>query len=314
MSTKSTSPDPEKQLPATAEVQHGSEDDLDDLPRSLWGRSLAWSAKLERKIGIEAREMQRVPEDARPDHPSGIMFIWLTANCVLSTFGIGILGPALFFLGLGDSMLAIFFANAATCVLPAYMASFDPKLDLHQLKSARYSWGWHGAKIVVLLNCVACVGWSTISMIAGAQTLRSVVDETTAGVVIIAISTLALGMLGYKYVHIYEKWAWIPTVIMLFVVYGCAMKDLVNLMGTDQAEASNVLSNVLPYIGIIFGFAGMWVSRASDYNVYQPAETPTWKTFAWTYTGLNIPLALWTVAESDASLQFLRLFALICTM
>jgi hypothetical protein len=40
---------------------------------------------------------------------------------VLSTFGIGALGPAIFFLGLGDCMLVIFFTNAATCVLPAVM-------------------------------------------------------------------------------------------------------------------------------------------------------------------------------------------------
>jgi purine-cytosine permease-like protein len=80
------------------------------------------------KIGIEARGIQRVPESARPDHPSGNLFIWLAANCVLSTFGIGILGPALFFLGLGDSMLVVFFTNAATCVLPAYMFVCVPLL------------------------------------------------------------------------------------------------------------------------------------------------------------------------------------------
>jgi purine-cytosine permease-like protein len=47
------------------------------------------------------------------------------------------------------------------------------------------------------------------------------------------IITLALGMLGYKYVHIYEKWSWIPTAITFFVVLGCAAKHLVNVpMGT----------------------------------------------------------------------------------
>ncbi|KAJ7815075.1 hypothetical protein B0H13DRAFT_2463399 [Mycena leptocephala] len=38
-------------------------------------------------------------------------------------------------------------------------------------------------------------------------------------------------------------------------------------------------------MGVIFGFAVGWVSLASDCNVYQPAETPAWKTFAWTYGG-----------------------------
>ncbi|KAJ7826594.1 hypothetical protein B0H14DRAFT_2817032 [Mycena olivaceomarginata] len=59
-------------------------------------------------------------------------------------------------------------------------------------------------------------------------------------------------------------------------------------MGTGQAEAFNVLS----FMGVIFGFAIGWVSLASDYNVYQPASTPAWKTFAWTYAGLIFPLVL----------------------
>ncbi|KAJ7745285.1 permease for cytosine/purines, uracil, thiamine, allantoin-domain-containing protein [Mycena metata] len=259
---------------------------------SFWGRSLALSAALERKVGIEARGIQRVPEDQRPDRPSGNLWIWLAANCVLTTFGIGILGPSLFFLGLGDSMLTIFFTNVATCVLPAYMATFGPKLGLRQMTSARFSWGWHGAKVVALLNCVACVGWSAITTIAAAQTLRVVANDTisdAAGVVIVAIITLALCMLGYKYVHIYEKWSWIPTAITFFILLGCAAKEFVNVpMGIGQAEASNVLS----FMGVIFGFVAGWVSFASDYNVYQPAETPAWKTFAWTYAGLIFPLVL----------------------
>ncbi|KAJ7661009.1 hypothetical protein B0H17DRAFT_1337297 [Mycena rosella] len=57
----------------------------------------------------------------------------------------------------------------------------------------------------------------------------------------------------------------IPTAITFFVVLGCA---LVN------SEVSNVLS----VIGAILGFA--------------PEERPAWKTFAWTYASLIIPLVL----------------------
>lgn len=48
------------------------------------------------------------------------------------------------------------------------------------------------------------------------------------------IITPALGMLGCKYVHIYEKWSWIPSAIAFFVILGCAAKHLVNLpMGRE---------------------------------------------------------------------------------
>ncbi|KAJ7618758.1 putative cytosine-purine permease [Roridomyces roridus] len=295
---KSFASDPEKQASPTRDIDVESLPTTNGLaledkpvdPTSFFGRSLALSARLERALGIEARGIQRVPDDpsVRTDVPSANFFIWLAANCVLPTFGIGILGPSIFFLGLGDSMLVIFFTNVFT----AYMATFGPKLGLRQMTSARYSWGWHGARIVALLNCIACVGWSTINSIAGAQTLVAVSENTISdavGVVIIAIVTLILGMAGYKYVHIYEKWSWIPTAITFFILLGCAAKHLVNVpMETGQAEASNVLS----FMGVCFGFAVGWVSLASDYNVYQPATTPAWKTFAWTYTGLIFPLVL----------------------
>lgn len=49
-------------------------------------------------------------------------------------------------------------------MLPAAAAVFGPKLGLRQMTSARYSWGWWGAKIVALLNCIACVGWSSVNV------------------------------------------------------------------------------------------------------------------------------------------------------
>jgi purine-cytosine permease-like protein len=40
-------------------------------------------------------------------------------------------------------------------------------------------------------------------------------------------------MLGYKYVHLYEKWSWIPTAATFVTLLGCAGRHLVNVpMGT----------------------------------------------------------------------------------
>ncbi|KAJ7661011.1 hypothetical protein B0H17DRAFT_1212433 [Mycena rosella] len=43
------------------------------------------------------------------------LFIWLAANCVLSAFGIGIVRPGIFFLGLGNSMLGVFHERGDVC-------------------------------------------------------------------------------------------------------------------------------------------------------------------------------------------------------
>ena len=188
--------------------------------------------------------------------------------------------------------LTILFFNAITALIPAFMSTFGPKLGLRQMTSARFSWGFYGAKIVAFLNCIACVGWSIVNTIAGAQTLETVADykiSAAAGVVIIALVTLCVGLFGYKFVHRFEQLAWIPPAISFLVLLGVSAKHLVNVpMPVGQAEAASVLS----FGGTIFGFTIGWASLSSDYNVYMPADAKPWKVFMWTYIGLIVPLLL----------------------
>lgn len=131
-----------------------------------------------------------------------------SANTVLPTFAIGILGPGLFELGLGESVLYIIFINLIVCAIPAYFSIFGVRTGLRQMIVTRYMWGWWGGKVVSLLNVIACVGWSTINCIAAAQTLRVVADlhlSPAVGIVIVALITLALGVVGYRQVHIYDR-------------------------------------------------------------------------------------------------------------
>lgn len=250
------------------------------------------------------RGIERVPDHDRPDKRLwGNLTVWLSANCVLPTFGVGILGPLTFGLHVGDSMLTIFFFVVFAATLPALCSTFGPRLGLRQMTSSRYSWGYWGSKGVAFLNCIACVGWSTANTIAGAQTLCAVGEWTfsaAAGTVIIAMGTLVVGMFGYKYVHAYEQFAWVPTAVTFFVVLGVAAKHLVNEpMAVGRAEAANVLS----FGGVVWGFCIGWVSLASDYNVYMPSDAPSWQVFGWTYIGIAMPcvLVMWLGAAIAAA-------------
>ena len=186
------------------------------------------------------------------------------------------------------------------------MATFGPALGLRQMTSARYSWGFYGAKIVAALNCIACVGWSIVNTISGTQTLVAVADyklSNAAGTVIIAILTLLIGLFGYKIVHRYESYSWIPTGIAFFALLGVSAKHFVDApMNVGQAEAAGVLS----YGGVVFGFTIGWSSLSSDYNVYMPADSKKWKVFAWTYLGLIVPLVLvmWLGAAVGSAAPF----------
>jgi len=60
-------------------------------------------------------------------------------------------------------------------VLPvAFFATLGPRLGLRQMTISRYSFGWHGAKIMALFNVAACIGWSAVNVIVGAQIVTAI--------------------------------------------------------------------------------------------------------------------------------------------
>jgi NCS1 nucleoside transporter family len=155
----------------------------------------------------------------------------------------------------------------------------------------RFSFGPWTILFPILLNCLACVGWSTINTIVGASALKAVTTHNQlpepAGIVIIAVITLAVALFGYKYVHAIERYSSIPVFIIFIIMLGQAGRFMEGgYGGVGEGEAASILS----FGGTIAGFAFGWTSLAADYTVYQRADTPDWKVFITTYVGLNIPL------------------------
>ena len=111
-----------------------------------------------------------------------------------------------------------------------------------------------------------------------------------AGIIIIAAATWLVTVFGYKVVHHYEGWSWIPSTIIFLIVLGefAHSGQFSNLpMAAGTSEAGSILS----FAASVFGFATGWTSYAADYTVYQPVNVSRIKTFAWTWGGLILPLA-----------------------
>lgn len=128
-------------------------------------------------------------------------------------------------------------------------------------------------------------------MIVGAQLLNAVNNDIPgyAGIIIIAAATFLVTLFGYKVVHTYEFWSWIPSFIVFLIVIGefahsGAFKKLP--MGVGNSEAGSILS----FAASVFGFGTGWTSYAADYTVYQPHTVSRVRVFAWTYGGLLFPL------------------------
>lgn len=152
-------------------------------------------------------------------------------------------------------------------------------------------WLTRGASTVALLNVLACIGWSAANAIVGAQLLNAVNGSVPgyAGILIITFVTLFITFAGYKVVHAYEYWSWIPTFIVFLIVLGTFahsgdFRKLPMSVGTSE------MGNCLSFGATVYGFATGWTSYAADYTVYQPSNRSRRKVFFATWIGLIIPL------------------------
>ena len=216
---------------------------------------------------------------------------WLSANMVVSSFAIGALAIPVFDLGFVDSLLTIFFINCLAITPVAFFSTFGPRFGLRQMVLSRFFFGFYGVKVIAIFNILACVGWSSVNVIVGAQLINAVNPSVPgyAGIIIIAACTFLVTLFGYKVVHTYEFWSWIPSLIVFLIVLGefAHSGKFSNLpMQTGASEIGSILS----FAASVFGFGTGWTSYAADYTVYQPVTVSRIKTFAWTWGGLIFPL------------------------
>lgn len=110
-----------------------------------------------------------------------------------------------------------------------------------------------------------------------------------AGILVIAAATFLVTLFGYKIVHTYERYSWIPCFIIFLIVLGefAHSGHFYNIpMGVGKSEAGAILS----FSASVFGFATGWTSYAADYTVYQPVDRSRVSVFLWTFGGLIFPL------------------------
>ena len=98
------------------------------LPHNSFQR---WAVRLETNIGLEARGVERVPEELRAKKTVvgdyiQMGLIWFSANLTANNTMLGLLGPSLFLLGLSDAMVIAAFGATAGAMATGYISTFGP--------------------------------------------------------------------------------------------------------------------------------------------------------------------------------------------
>src|SRR5436309_10265386 len=243
---------------------------------------------------IETQGIERVSPKARAHvHISDNFTIWFSANLVISTVALGAIAIPICGLGFWDSVAVIIIFNALGVLPVAFFSTLGPKLGLRQMTISRFAFGWVGGIIMALFNVAACIGWSVVNVIIGGQLVSALsggVIPSWAGILILAVLTTLVSIYGYRYVHRYERYAWIPMAVIFAIMLIVAAPHF-SIVGTHAFGAAEI-AGLLSFGGAVYGFATGWASYAADYNVNQPEDTPSRRIFWLTYLGLFVPMVL----------------------
>ncbi len=246
------------------------------------------------KQGIEAQGIERVLPTARSHVRILDNFtLWLAVNTVLSTIVLGTLAINVFGLGVWDSIGVIVVFNLLGVSSVAFFATLGPKLGLRQMTIARFSFGWVGASVMAMFNVITCLGWSVVNVIVGGQLVQALsggIVPSWLGILGITALTTIVSLYGYRYVHRYGRYAWMPMglIFLAIAVINVPQATIVTAKSSGLAYVASLLS----FSGVIYGAAAGWGPYAADYSAKQPETNPSSKVFGLTFLGIWIPCVL----------------------
>ncbi|KAM0234252.1 hypothetical protein ACHAPO_006639 [Fusarium lateritium] len=152
--------------------------------------------------------------------------------------------------------------------------------------------GRYLVSIPVLLNLATLTGFMVIIFVVGGQCLSAVSSghlSPDVGIVIIGILSLFISFCGFKVLHYYETYAFIPAIIAITIATGCGGSQL-SKQAAPAAPAT--ASAVLSFGMIVASYMIPWAAIASDLTTYFDPKVPSWRVFAYSYLGLVTPTIL----------------------
>jgi NCS1 nucleoside transporter family len=249
------------------------------------------------RYNMEARGIQRVmPEDRHSLSQLGfgqIGILWFSVNLAANNITLGMLGPAVFNLGFLEASLCAVFGMLVGILPVAYVATFGPSSGNRTMVFARYSMGWYPAKIIVILNIIVLLGYSLLDAVIAGQMLSAVSGTSNlnivVGIVIVAVITWVITTFGYTVFHMYERYAWLPQIVMISILAGVAGPNFdLTTSPSEGEDPLTITGNRLSFFSLCLAAAITYSGGAADLFVYYPEYAPRSKVFIVTVVGLAL--------------------------
>lgn len=83
------------------------------------------------------------------------------------------------------------------------------------------------------------------------------------------------------------RWAWLPQLIVLFILVGSAGPNFDTSI-KSAGDSASINANRLSFFSLSLSVPASWAAASSDYYVYYPESTKTWKIFLMTLLGSTL--------------------------
>ena len=114
------------------------------------------------------------------------------------------------------------------------------------------------------------------------------------GIIIVAFISWMVAVFGMALFHTYERYSWIPQVLVLFILIGSAGPHFnAGLQSTGGSAATT--AHRLSFFSLCLSVPLSWAAAGSDFYVYYPESTNKRITFLMTLTGLTFAFVFVTL-------------------
>jgi NCS1 family nucleobase:cation symporter-1 len=249
-------------------------------------------------LAIEQHGIDYIPPEDRHGKPYRLLSLWFASNVQITTVATGALAVVLG-LNLTWAILSILIGNLIGGLYMATHSIQGPRLGVPQMIQSRAQFGMYGAILPLVVVVIMYIGFFVLSAVLGGQALASLLHVTTAeGIVIVNAVVLVGTWFGHNLIHAYNR---VMSVVSL-VFFTILLVYLAAHVPAHLAPSNVNYGTVFLVISIMVSWQLTWAPYVSDYSRYLPEDTPSRRTFWYTYVGSAIGASFVMIVGALAAL------------
>ncbi|HEX7936948.1 MAG TPA: cytosine permease [Paraburkholderia sp.] len=238
-------------------------------------------------LTIESNSIDYVAPQNRHGKPVDLFTLWFCTNVAPLAVISGATSVLVFHLDLASAVLAIVAGQFFGAIFHALTSAQGPLVGVPQMIQSRAQFGRYGSLLVVGFTTLIYLGFFVSNIILAGKTLHTAAPAipVTIGTVLGAVLATLVGVLGYHFIHRFNK-------VGAWFMGGALVIGMILLAPGLDAHTLRQGHFDLANWFAMFGLCAVWqISFApytSDYSRYMPVSTGFAKTFAFTYFGTSL--------------------------